>query len=527
MTAVRLLATILSLGPSDDEIADSAFEYARVPAAVTIPSGIRRIGVRAFFGCGELTSLTVSPGVRRIGRHAFAFCRGLKSVTIPEGVAEIGEGAFSGCSELESVTIPPGVTNIGARAFAGCTRLRTLNVPTGLERVGKESFVRCGALEEVFSPDLRSWLAISFADGAANPLAGGARMLVASDVHRREGWFDAGIGDYADWPADGSDRRVAEAGTWRGTASATLDASAGAGQSFLSLGDGTTLAFAPDEPMDCRSRQLVCRTRVTLDLDELDPFPPEVDRDMKGGLTVVGDNGSPAFYGIVRDGARDGNAFVRFDGVTPRPGGAVDIEVMLRMTDGGPQVCYAVDGTALTSGGEAWNPIVLSDETVRTLTLAGPGCEIRALSGAFDRNEPKDDVTDWVVGETQTSAVPVPHAWLTGYGLGLPPDDFESAACALSGKRDASGRALHVWEDYVAGTDPTDEESVFRAFIEMENGVPRISWSPDLNEGGARHVRDYRVLGAADLNGGWQEVDGDENCYNFFRVSVELPAEVR
>ena len=478
MTAVRLLAAILSLGPSDDEIADCAFEYARVPAAVTIPSGIRRIGVRAFFGCGELRVLTVSPDVRRIGRHAFAFCRGLKSVTIPEGVTEIGEGAFAGCSELETVTIPEGVTSIGARAFAGCTRLRTLNVPTGIERVGKESFVRCGALEEVYSPDLRSWLDISFADDAANPLDGGARMFVPSAEHRSEKWFDAGIGDYVDWPIDRSDRTVAGEGTWRGTASATLDTSAGLGHSALALSAGT-LEFAPKESMSCGDRTLVCRLKAVLDVEELDPLPG-IDRGTKGGLVVSGEDGGPAFFGIVRDGARNDNVFVRLDGATPRSGDVVEFEVMLRLTDEGPQVCYVADGAALTSGGEAWNPIVLSDETVRTVELNGLGCELRALSGDFDLNEPQDDVTDLVVGETETSAVPVPHAWLTRHGLGLPPDDFECAAKALTGKRDASGRALQVWEDYVAGTDPTNVESVFRTFIKMEDGVPRITWSPAL-----------------------------------------------
>ena len=35
-------------------------------------------------------------------------------------------------------------------------------------------------------------------------------------------WFDAGISGYTQWPSDGSDFTVAGAGTWSGTANATL-----------------------------------------------------------------------------------------------------------------------------------------------------------------------------------------------------------------------------------------------------------------------------------------------------------------
>ena len=35
-------------------------------------------------------------------------------------------------------------------------------------------------------------------------------------------WFDAGISGYTQWPSDGSDFTVAGAGTWSGTANATI-----------------------------------------------------------------------------------------------------------------------------------------------------------------------------------------------------------------------------------------------------------------------------------------------------------------
>jgi len=150
----------------------------------------------------------------------------------------------------------------------------------------------------------------------------------------------------------------------------------------------------------------------------------------------------------------------------------------------------------------------------------------------------KDDETDegkdciwvdqvvWVPadgsGVTLTTGEPVPYAWLAGYGLGVT-SDFETAANAKTGKRTAFGKELTVWEDYVSGTDPTNANSVFRSFIDMSSGTPKITWEPDLNENGTRFERVYKVWGARSLDGRWFRVDGDETEYRFFRTTVELP----
>ena len=51
----------------------------------------------------------------------------------------------------------------------------------------------------------------------------------------------------------------------------------------------------------------------------------------------------------------------------------------------------------------------------------------------------------------------------------------EAAALAASGKRDAAGNPLSVWQDYVAGTCPTNPASLFRSFIEIQGGSPRLT----------------------------------------------------
>ena len=51
-------------------------------------------------------------------------------VTIPSGVTKIGDRAFKGCTALTGLVIPEGVTAIAADAFEGCTDL-TLTVTRG------------------------------------------------------------------------------------------------------------------------------------------------------------------------------------------------------------------------------------------------------------------------------------------------------------------------------------------------------------------------------------------------------------
>ena len=93
-------------------------------------------------------------------------------------------------------------------------------------------------------------------------------------------------------------------------------------------------------------------------------------------------------------------------------------------------------------------------------------------------------------------------------------------------KTDASGVAVLVWYDYVAGTDTTNALSKFTAKIEMKDGASVVTWSPALNGEGVREgSRTYRVWGKANLDAAtWSEAGaGGETDYRFFRVTDEMP----
>ena len=127
---------------------------------------------------------------------------------------------------------------------------------------------------------------------------------------------------------------------------------------------------------------------------------------------------------------------------------------------------------------------------------------------------------------TAGSAVAISSDWAVQYeGFeGKFGADFGKAITKPTGKRDAAGRKMYVWQDFVAGTDPMDEDDVFTASITFDAaGNTVISWTPELTEAEA-DKRVYRKYGKVKLNDtNWTEITGDEaDNYNFFKVSVEM-----
>lgn len=141
---------------------------------------------------------------------------------------------------------------------------------------------------------------------------------------------------------------------------------------------------------------------------------------------------------------------------------------------------------------------------------------------------------DQIVWEPDTPVAEDTDAWWTVYGeelmLHFATTDRDAIMKKPSpgtggtrGKFKADGSAVLVWEDFVAGTDPFDSDSVFSVTIEMVEGVPVVSWEPKLSAADEAK-RHYQMFGRGELKDGeWEPVpDGMEADYNFFRVSVEM-----
>ena len=127
-----------------------------------IKEGTKWIGDRAFFECGNLTSIEIPNSVTSIGEMAFYNCSSLTSVTIPNSVTSIGSGAFYSCSSLYSIEIPTSVTSIGGSAFKGCSSLSSITIPGNVTSIGSSAFENCTSLAAVHISDLAAWCAIDF-----------------------------------------------------------------------------------------------------------------------------------------------------------------------------------------------------------------------------------------------------------------------------------------------------------------------------------------------------------------------------
>ena len=114
-----------------------------------IPNSVTSIGMGAFSGCTNLTSVTIPNSVTTFEAGAFANCSGLTSVTIPNSVTYIGEQSFYG-SGLTSVTIPNSVSTIGYTAFRGCSSLTSVTIGSSVILLLDHAFAECSKLEAVY-----------------------------------------------------------------------------------------------------------------------------------------------------------------------------------------------------------------------------------------------------------------------------------------------------------------------------------------------------------------------------------------
>ena len=118
--------------------------------------------------------------------------------------------------------------------------------------------------------------------------------------------------------------------------------------------------------------------------------------------------------------------------------------------------------------------------------------------------------------ETETTEVPVPHSWLETYlpelSGGSGASDYEAAAVA-----DSDGDGFANWQEFLLGTDPTNETSRFSATIDFVNGQPVFGWSVT-NENISKLGYQYAPKGTTSLAPpNWVKWNG----HPFFKVVIE------
>jgi len=129
-----------------------------------------------------------------------------------------------------------------------------------------------------------------------------------------------------------------------------------------------------------------------------------------------------------------------------------------------------------------------------------------------------------VMTEVKGGNVAIPDSWAKNFPTFEEKfgSDFTAALTKPTGKRGCDGGEMQVWQDYVAGTDPTDVTKTFKATITMVGDVPDVQWDPVLVPSEAEK-RTYRKFGKVRLQDEWGEITaGKEADYNFFKVTVEM-----
>ena len=127
--------------------------------SIEIPNSVTSIGYGAFSNCSALETMSVEEGNSVydsrencnaiIKTETNTLVSGCKSSIIPNSVTSIGIAAFSGCSELTSIEIPNSVTSIGNSAFYGCSELTSIEIPNSVTSIGDSAFSECYSLTSI------------------------------------------------------------------------------------------------------------------------------------------------------------------------------------------------------------------------------------------------------------------------------------------------------------------------------------------------------------------------------------------
>lgn len=143
--------TNVTISDGVTSIGSYAFCYCSVKS-ITLPFGLKHIGISAFFNCPNIQQINIPDSVEYIDPYAFSCCKGLHTVQLPASLTLISEELFAECDNLRNLSIPDTVTEIGANAFSKCTAFSLTGLPDGIKSIGAAAFANCGRIESLALP---------------------------------------------------------------------------------------------------------------------------------------------------------------------------------------------------------------------------------------------------------------------------------------------------------------------------------------------------------------------------------------
>lgn len=193
-------------------------------------------------------------------------------------------------------------------------------------------------------------------------------------------WFAAGIGDYTDWPTDGTDKVIEEVGTWSNTDMAGL---AGDDAKYLAITNAEkALTFTAETAQSLASVDAKFVSAVKYTAFELEDLP-EIPVDAKAGLTVAQDtDGSLTWRAICYNAENSANEWIVLNAESVPATTSETVTVSVKMS--ATRVSYAVNGASLTDdqGGSDF-PLAPGAETLSVASYQGIG-EVASLEGKYE-----------------------------------------------------------------------------------------------------------------------------------------------
>lgn len=409
--------------------------------------------------------------VADIADQAFCNRQSLTSIVIPGCVRRIGEYAFDRCKALRTVKLSPGLESIGECAFNECIALESIVIPNGVHTLGGSAFHYCKQLGSIVIPEsvrMVDTYAFSMCDAITN-------VVIPSCVKSLSATFT------------GSYRNIEKVAVANGATSVSASVFAGAialrevdlPATVTSIGDSAFL-------------QCSALLSVILHGDAPDLGANVFEGTPKRLITTVPENS------------------IGWDG---------SITTRLPETWGGRAIVHSGQTYDWNKGGAAPLVSVLTVSNIVVHYIMNSVKPTAALPPCHEMGFVN------VITEVKGGCVAVPSSWPTAFpSFALKfGTDLNKALIMKTGKKDATGTELFVWQDYVAGTDPTDEKDVFKASVTLVDGAPVVSYTPELSDAETAK-RKYTTWGKVRLQDlEWIEVEkGREVDYNFFKVTVEM-----
>ena len=454
--------------------------------AIVIPEGVKSIGSQAFSFCNDLKIAYISASVETIGYGAFKQCYDLSSVVIANGVKHIGDSAFEMCEALTTFDVPGSVESIGSQAFEDCKKLTSITMREGLYEIGHEAFSGCLELREITIPSTVTIL--------ENGIFYKCDKLTSVTINAGVTTFWSNVFDHC----YGLKTLVIPP-------SVTKLSSA----SFRNCPNLTSVYFRGNAPSASNPFSEMNNSLVIY---------------VAKGTTGWNGNGSTtlpsSWYGhaIVYGEPDNAEAYTAYDVVFEK-----SCPPNQHWTTNTVYTMPKFKGWQSSNDGRVYP----SGKAVMNIANAGEKVFMVPIWDAPKQISNVDSGTV-VVAMTEVNssgAVAIPNSWtneIPGFvdAFGV---DFGKALMKTTGKKTSSGKDMYVWQDYVAGTDPTDKDDTFTAIISIVDGKAVVSYSPELDEE-EKTRRKYTVYGKRSLaDDEWLIVtEGQESDFKFFKVTVEM-----